>query len=82
MIFLLYFYKRQGNLGLYIGKIFLPTLYATILYVREKWNRIKFFQHPVPLKRLISEGKRKGAAEWLRNSTKNIRRSCLGGAPA
>ncbi len=48
MIFLLYFYKRQGNLGLYIGKIFLPTLYATIPYVREKMESHKIFPTPCP----------------------------------
>lgn len=31
LLLLLYFYKRQGNLGLYIGKIFLRTLYVTLL---------------------------------------------------
>ena len=29
LLLLLYFYKRQGTLGLYIGKLFLSTLYVT-----------------------------------------------------
>ena len=29
LLLLLYFYKRQGNLGLYISRIFLRSLYIT-----------------------------------------------------
>lgn len=31
LLLLLYFYKRQGTLGLYIGKLFMRTFYVTLL---------------------------------------------------
>ncbi len=55
LLLLLYFYKRQGNLGLYTGRIFLRVLYVTILCLTLDILSIILIVHQASLPLLLVE---------------------------